>query len=85
MKLLFTLMLIAGFGFWLMKEYQHEKELETELADTHQALEEAQKQLGLYQSRGPQQMNSGVSPNKQWMWGKSLDNPLNEPAKPAYH
>jgi hypothetical protein len=83
MKLLFILMLLAGFGFWLTKEIQHESELQTQLDETHQALDEAQKHLQSLQQQGrgsQQQATSGVSPNSQWMWGKDSGNPLNAPA-----
>jgi hypothetical protein len=81
MKLLISLILLGGFGFWMTKEIQHENELQTQLDDTRKELEEAQKFIRAAQ---PQQnrsaRQSGIGADQQWMWGKDPGNPLNAPA-----
>jgi len=76
MKVLFALILIAGFGYWMTKEIQHEQELQSEL-------DEAKKQIEAYQHVVHQQAlatpPSGIKANQQWMWGTDPNNPLNAP------
>jgi hypothetical protein len=75
MKVLFTLMLIVGFGFWLTQEIQHEKELQTQLDETRKSLDEAQKRLQALQPQQNQgfQQRNGFGANAQWT------NPLDAP------
>jgi hypothetical protein len=74
MKVLFVLIMIAGFGFWMTKEMQHEQELQTQLDEARQELVEMHKQ---YQTTGPGARQTGPG---SWMWEKKDTNPLNEPA-----
>jgi hypothetical protein len=80
MKLLISLILLGGFGFWMTKEIQHETELRTQLDETRKELEDTQK---LVKAMQPQQnrsaRQSGISPDQQWMWDKDPNNPLNAP------
>jgi uncharacterized iron-regulated membrane protein len=76
MKVLFTLVLLAGFGFWMAKEIQHEQELQTQLDEARQELADVQKQI---QTAGSRQNGS-----KSWMWENKEPNPLNMPAAPVH-
>ena len=71
MRIVLTLITIAGLGGWLWKEIQHGQDLEAQL-------DEAKKQLEAYQAQA--QMRSGPRPPGQWMWGTDPGNPLNYPA-----
>jgi hypothetical protein len=67
MKVLLPLILIVGFGFWLTQEIQHEKELESKLDETRQALDDANKQLQALQSQSQQnRAQQRVGGNAQW-------------------
>ena len=58
MKLLFTLILLAGFGFWMTKEIQHEQELQTQLDETKKTLDETQKQMQAIQQMEQRQQQA---------------------------
>ncbi len=78
MKMLFLLMVIAGLGFWIFKETEHEKELQAELDEARQGLNELQNELHPgHATQTPaqlsQQRKSGSGTGGQWMWGKSAD------------
>jgi hypothetical protein len=87
MKVFFALVVIAGFGYWMNKEMQHEQELQSQLDEAKKQIEAYQHLLG--QSRSSQQI--GVNSNQQsggnssanWMWGNNAGNPLNAPAVPV--
>jgi hypothetical protein len=70
MRIVLTLITIAGLGGWLWKEIQHGQDLEAQL-------DEAKKQLEAYQAQA--QMRSVTRPPGQWMWGTDPGNPLNYP------
>ena len=70
MRIVLTLITIAGLGGWLWKEIQHGQDLEAQL-------DEAKKQLEAYQAQA--QMRSVTRPQGQWMWGTDPGNPLNYP------
>lgn len=77
MKFLFTLALLAGVGFWMARELQHEQELQTQLDETKKTLDETQKQLQSYQLQVQQQQQQR---GRSYQSGTPLDqwaNPLN--------
>jgi hypothetical protein len=74
MKVIFTLILIVGFGFWMTQEIQHEKELQSKLDETRQALDEATKQLQAMQPQNRTfQQKNGFGVNAPY------SNPLDAP------
>jgi hypothetical protein len=81
MKLLFTLALLAGAGFWMARELQHEQELQTQLDETKKSLDDAQKQLQAYQVQQQQQQYRPQQRIGTGQWSNPLDAPARRVGK----